>query len=265
MQYPKELAMLGVLLLSSHLHAADNAPAKKTSIKTDKTTSIPPVPAQVGYDIFKEVKELHENVEELVDALSDASGTYGYADLKAQQSSFRNLKQRLDEIDRRLTTKEDLASNNEFLEYFAKPEFSVTVHDALRELGLILNTIAQGMEGGTKTTVKMPYRVADHVVDQVLEVRESVDQLVSAISTSGRLVTFYNWAHDEKKLNQYMTQLKQMEERLERKEAAADAEWTGWFGADVYKVTVHDSIADLGNIVSSLATSLSGRQPKSSH
>jgi hypothetical protein len=57
-----------------------------------------------------------------------------------------------------------------------------------------------------------------------------------------------------------------MENKLDRKQAAADSEWVAWFGADVYKMTVHDSIAELGNIVTNIGDSLANRPgTKSSH
>jgi uncharacterized protein YoxC len=262
MSFQKTVA-IGILALSGTVMGADD---KKAAAKGEKAASANAIPVYVGSNVVAQVDDLRESVGDLVDALKEANDNYGYADPKAARASLDQMQQRLGAIEEKLDVKEERADDTAWLNFYNNPQYQTTVHESVRDIGSVLTTIAKNMEGGSKTTAKLPYRVADNVVDQVDDVRESVGDLVNAINSSGRRLTWYNWEKDQKKLSDYSNQLNQLENRLDRKQAAADSEWVAWFGADVYKVTVHDSIAELGNIVSSIGNSLASRPAaKSSH
>lgn len=266
MNYSKVLA-IGVLTLSTTAWSAnENTTAKKSAAKADKDSNANAIPVYVGSNVVAQGEDLRENVGDLVDALKDANDNYGYADAKAARASLDQMQQRLNAIQEKLDRKEERADDSAWYTFYNNPQYQTTVHESVRDIGSVLTTIAKNMEGGSKATTKLPYRVADNVVDQVEDVRESVGDLISAINSSGRRLTWYNWEQDQKKLADYNRRLAEMENKLDRKQAAADSDWVAWFGADVFKVTVHDSIAELGNIVSSIGDSLASRPTtKSSH
>ena len=249
---------LGFLTLWGNLQAADQN--KINTVKARNTVSVT-VPVLVGYTVYTKVGELRRSVADLVDDLNTASDTFGYADNIMQKRNLAQMKNRLNEMEQGLKYKADIADDNDWYQFFNKAQFKTTIHESVRDLGLILNGIALGMKGGSPTTLKMPYRVADEIVYKVQNVRDQVSELVSAVSSSDKWPGFF----DDKNLSEYTSKLQQIKSRLDRKAAAADAEWTDWFVGKVYKVTVYNSIGEMGNILTDLSTSLSGRAAKSSH
>lgn len=246
--------LLTPALLASPSQAADKR--ANTNLK---------IPTYVSYDVVARADDLKESIGDLIGSLNDAGATFGYGDWKKEQSSLSALKVKLDNVGNTLALKKERTDNDTWSAFVYSPTYAATINGSLKNMGEVLSQIASGMQGGAKTIAKTPIRVADDVVNQVDDVRADVVDLVDSIESGGRGFTYFDWDRNEKVLADFHQRLNMLEERLDRKEALADEEWTAWFGADVYKVTVHESVAELGVIVQGLATAMSGAGSNAAH
>lgn len=250
------LSTLWVLaLLAAQAQAADKRvdPGPTPNLK---------IPTYVSYDVVARADDLRESVVDLISSLNDAGPTFGFRDWKKEQSSLSSLKSKLADVAQRLELKKERTDNDTWSAFVVSPTFSTTINNSLKNMGDVLNQIAGGMKEGGKRAAKMPIRVAANVVDQVDSVRRDVVDLIDSIEAGGRGFTYFDWSRNEKSLADFRQRLNGLKEKLEHKTDLADNEWTAWFGGDIYKVTVHDSVAELGSIVDELATAMAGSSSK---
>lgn len=243
--------LLAPVLLGVSAQAADQR------LETKMPTTMK-VPTYVSYDVVARTDDLRESIGDLIGSLNVAGATFGYGDWQKEQSSLSTLKAKLDKVGITLELKKERTDNDTWSAFVYSPTYATTINSSLKNMGGVLNQIASGMKGGAKSTAKTPIRVADDVVDQVDDVRADVIDIVDSIESGGRGFTYFDWNRYGKDLAGFRQRLNKLEEKLGHKEGSADEEWTAWFGADVFKVTVHDSVAELGSIVEELATAMSG-------
>lgn len=219
------------------------------------------IPEVVGYNVVSQVEDVRETVGDLIKALQNAGSRYGYADWKSEELNLKHLEGRVNGLESWIDRKQRMAGGSTWATYIASPIYGTWIHESVRDLGEILTKIADGMNGTEKSGVKLSLAVADDVVEQVDDIRETVEDLVQALDQAGRNFTHFNWAGNKNLLGQYEQKLSDMAETLERKEALADEEWQTWLGGNVYKVTVNKSIGELGEMMTGLGNALAGQTP----
>lgn len=250
------------LLVSALLAVPAQAADKGAETKSATTMKIP---TYVSYHVIVRADDLRKSIGDLIGSLNDAGATFGYGDWKKEQSTLSALKTKLNKVGNTLELKKERTDNDTWSAFVYSPTYTTTVYGSLKNMGQILSQIASGMKGAEKTTAKTPIRVADDVVRQVNDVRADVTNLVDSIESGGRGFTHFDWSRNGKDLAGFRQRLHRVEVKLDHKENSADGQWVAWFGADVYKVTVHDSVAELGSIIEELAMAMSGTSSNAAH
>lgn len=207
-----------------------------------------------GHNVIDAVDDLRETTADLVGAVMEAKESFTFSDWSAAENRLQAIERDLDTMERTLDKKAE-ASDSSWLNWIEDRDYSVTVKSQVETLAQHLNELVSVLSD-TKGGKQAQIIVSHNLVDQVDDVRETVGDLLQAISDAGPQL---GWFDDAEQFSSELGQLDQMEKSLDRKAEMTDKEWEGFVTSPDYRVTVHDNINTLANMVKNIAGQLSGR------
>lgn len=263
----KHLLILGgslvYLAVPSCTRKTDLAPpnavvANKNLEMAGNNAATPPVgvPEYLGYSVASQVDDVRESVHDLLTSLENAGEGFGYENWQSAEAIFKRIDTNVSELKEKLNAHYVTTNNTTWGTYVNTPDYAANIQDSVNKIGGSLQELSEVMGSGAAKTKAIPLAVANGVVNQVEDVRESIEDLVETLKDSGDQFSYYDWTADRDNLSKYEERLDQLKKKLQRKEDKADSEWTAWFGADVYKVTVHESLGEMAGIMKGLASSI---------
>ncbi|SCZ49581.1 hypothetical protein [Thiohalomonas denitrificans] len=204
-----------------------------------------------GHNVVDAVDDVRETVSDLASSIANASTTAEFASWQPVAEPMENTVAELDEMEQVLDRKAE-NTDSSWLNWLEDRDYSVTVKQQINQLGDTLNQMANTLsqaEGRPGLQV-----VTGHnVVDQVDDVRETVGDLINAISNSG---PGWGWFDEDEAFPQYQARLDEMEQTLDQKAEMTDEEWGTWLNEAEYHVFVQDQIQTLGEMLTSMAESI---------
>lgn len=203
---------------------------------------------RVGADVVDAVGDLREASHDLSEVMIEARENFtitGWKDkevrLQAIQQELQQMKETLDGNARR--------SDEERSTWMSGGDFSAQITDQVRRLGDYLSEMANMVSSLKDNQTGSPIVVGDELVDTVNELRESVSDLVEALSTAGPQ---FGWQDSQQRFSDARTQLKELKEELDQKANEADDAWATFIASPEFRITIHDNVETLGQIVKEL-------------
>lgn len=201
----------------------------------------------VGHNVVDAVDDVRETTADFLGALMQANEGLGLGDWEQKEAKLNQMEERLEEMEPVLDEKAE-ATDEEWLDWLGGPDYSVTVN---QQVQTIANTLEQtaGMLAERWNTAGIQMTVGNNVVEQLQDLRETVDDLVEALADTG---PEYGWTLDAKRLAQARIELAEMERRLDRKAEMTDAQWGAYTTSAEFATSVHGDVAALADILKNL-------------
>lgn len=244
MQFKKTLICSAIVSVGA---ISFSVPAVSESQKKGQEISL-----LVGHNVVDAVDDLRETTADLIGAILEAEEGLALKDWKKKEAQLNQMEQVLEQMEVTLDRKAE-ATDSSWLNWLEDPDYSVTVKDQISTIGRQLETMASMLSEATKTS-NMQVVVGHNLVDQIDDVRETTGDLFNAISSAGPQ---WGWFDDNEPFTKEMAQLDQMEQTLDKKAEMTDADWGLFVDTPEYRVTVHQQINALADMVNGLANRIS--------
>lgn len=225
---------------------SEQPPAVSEKAKGQKVSLV------AGHNVVDAVDDLRETTADLIGAILEAEEGLAMKDWKTKEAQLKKMEAKLEEMEVTLDRKAE-ATDSSWLNWLEDRDYSVTVEEQIRTIGDQLNSIASMLNETTKKS-NMQVIVGHNLVDQVDDVRETTGDLLNAISSAGPQ---WGWFDDNKPFEKSMAQLDEMEKALDEKAEMTDAQWGIFVNSPQYRVTVHQQISTLANMINDLASRVS--------
>lgn len=204
-----------------------------------------------GHNVVDAVDDVRETVSDLASAIADASATAEFASWQPVAEPMQNTVAELDQMEQVLDRKAE-NTDSSWLNWLEDRDYGVTVKQQINQLGNTLNQMANTLSQA-KGRPGLQVVTGHNLVDQVDDVRETVGDLINAISNAG---PEWGWFDEESAFPQHQARLDEMEQTLDQKAEMTDEEWGTWLNEEEYQVFVQDQIQTLGEILNNIAQSI---------
>lgn len=206
---------------------------------------------RVGADVVEAVGDLREATHDLSGVMIEARENFtitGWKEkevrLQAIQQELQQMKETLDGNARR--------SDEEWTTWMAGGDYGAQITDQVRRLGDYLSEMANMVSSLRDNQTGAPIVVGDELVETVNDLRESVTELVDALSGAG---AHFGWQDDPQRFSEARKQLAELKEELDQKANEADDAWATFIASPEFRITIHDNVETLGQIVKKLIPS----------
>lgn len=234
------IALTGALSFSLPVHAQQ------------ETQQPQKISVAAGHNVVDAVDDVRETTRDLVSALIEAEEGLGFSNWEQKEAQLSQISQSLDEMEKVLDQKAE-ATDSSWLNWMADRDYSVTIKEQVQALGGHLSTIAT-MLNEADGNVGLQVVVGHNVVDQVDDVRETVGDLLQAISDAG---PEWGWFDDADMFASTLNQLQDMEKDLDTKAEMSGEEWETFVASPEYRAEVHGDIDKLANTLQDLSKRIS--------
>ena len=201
-----------------------------------------------GADVVDAVGDLREATHDLSGVMIEARENFtitGWKDkelrLQAIQQELQQMKETLDGNARR--------SDEDWTTWMSGGDYRAQIGDQVRQLGSYLGEMANMVSSLRDDQTGPPIVVGDELVDTVNDLRESVSDLVEALSGAG---PHFGWQDDPQRFSDARKQLAELKEELDQKANEADDAWATFIASPEFRITIHDNVETLGQIVKQL-------------
>lgn len=208
-----------------------------------------------GHNVVDAVDDLRETTADLVGAVREAKDDFGFKNWDTKETQLRQMEQNLHDMEVTLDKKAE-ATDSSWLSWIEDRDYSVTMKQQVETLAQNLNDLAS-LLNDAKESKKAQIVVGHTLVDQVDDVRETTKDLLQAIGDAG---PEWGWFDDADRFSAALAELEQMEKSLDKKAEMTDKEWGVFVTSPEYRVSVHDNINTLAEMVGSVAEQLSGKE-----
>lgn len=234
--------VLGSLTFSVPLSAQDQKAGKVQNQS---------VPLVAGHNVVDAVDDVRESVGDLINSIVEADEGLNLKDWDKKESQLVSMNAKLDKMEETLDAKAE-ATDSSWLNWMADRDYSVTVHDQINTLSQQLSEVATILSEA-KAAPSLQIIVGDDVIDQVGNVRETVDDLVHAINDAGPEL---GWFDDPDYFVGMLQKLENMEAELDRKAEWSDEDWGNYYGSTDFQVNVHDQVDELSKMLEKIVDSV---------
>ena len=202
---------------------------------------------RAGADVVDAVGDLREATHDLSGVMIEARENFTITGWKAKevrlqaiQQELQQMKESLDENARR--------SDEDWTTWMSGGDYSAQIGDQVRQLGNYLGEMANMVSSLRDDQTGAPIVVGDELVNTVNDLRESVSDLVEALSSAGPQ---FGWQDDPQRFSDARKQLAELKEELDQKANEADDAWATFIASPEFRITIHDNVETLGQIVKS--------------
>lgn len=203
---------------------------------------------RTGADVVDAVGDLREATHDLSEVMIEARENFtitGWKDkevrLQAIQQELQQMKETLDGNARR--------SDEEWDTWMSGGDFSTQITDQVGRLGDYLSEMANMVGSLKDNQTGAPIVVGDELVDTVNDLRESVSDLVDALSATGPR---FGWQENPERFSDARKQLEELKAELDQKANESDDAWATFIASPEFRITIHDNVETLGQIVKKL-------------
>ena len=203
---------------------------------------------RTGADVVDAVGDLREATHDLSGVMIEARENFtvtGWKDkelrLQAIQQELQQMKDTLDRNARR--------SDEEWTTWMSGGDYTTQVSEQVNRLGGYLSEMAKMVSSLTENQSGTPIVVGDELVETVNDLRASVSDLVDALSAAGPQ---FGWQDDQQRFSDARKQLAELKEELDQKANEADDAWATFIASPEFRITIHDNVEALGQIVKKL-------------
>lgn len=202
----------------------------------------------VGHNVVDAVDDLRETTGDLIGAILEAREGLALKDWKKNEVQLNQMEAKLEQMEVTLDRKAD-ATDSSWLSWFEDDDYSVTVKDQISTIGGQLDAMASMLKD-TSQKSNMQIIAGHNLVDQVDDVRETTGDLLNAIGSAG---SQWGWFDDNERFEKSMKVLDEMEETLDKKAEMTDDQWGLFVNSPEYRVTVHQQIRTLADMINGIA------------
>ena len=219
----------------------------ETQEKTNKPSIV------TGHNVVDAVDDLRETTADLIGAMLEAEEGFAFNGWKEKEAQLVRMEQGLQRMERVLDEKAE-ATDSSWLNWLEDRDYSVTVKEQISTLANTLNEMASMLQEA-KQSPNPQVIVGHNLVDQVDDVRETTADLLQALGDAG---PEWGWFDDEDRFSAALAKLDEMEQVLDRKAEMTDAEWEAFVASPEYRVSIHDNINTLANMLNNMSDMVAG-------
>lgn len=204
--------------------------------------------AQAGAQVVDAVGELREATHDLSEVMIEARENFTVTGWKDKELRLQQIQQELQQMKETLH-RNVRRSDEEWTRWMSGGDYRTQVSEQVNRLGDYLGEMARMVSSLKDNQSGAPIVVGEKLVETVSDLRASVSELVDALSAAGPQL---GWQGEQPRFADARRQLAELKEELDLKANEAEDAWATFIASPEFRVTIHDNIETLGQIVKKL-------------